>query len=84
MRHIAKATTTAATFAAMIFAGTAMANNTFPCSKTQFWITSMPTVPAGAETHKNNHQISIAAVTLKPRQKNKIAKASTVSVEQNT
>jgi len=59
--------TTIASFAAMIIAGSAMADNTFPCSKAQFWITSMPTVPAGAEMNRNNHQINIAATVLQPR-----------------
>ena len=64
MRNFATATT----FAALIFAGTAtMADNTFPCGKAQFWITSLPTVPAGAEMHKSNYQVNIAAAVLQSR-----------------
>jgi len=66
MKHI-NTIATATTFAAIIFAGTAMADNTFPCSKAQFWITSMSTVPAGADSHRNNHQINIASAVLQPR-----------------
>jgi len=44
--------TTIASFAAMIIAGSAMADNTFPCGK---------------EMNRNNHQINIAATVLQPR-----------------
>jgi len=63
MKHIATITT----FAAMIFAGSSMADNAFPCSKAQFWITSMETVPAGAQMHRNNQQINVAERVLNKR-----------------
>jgi len=71
-----------ATTAALIISGSAMAGG-FPCTKAQLWVTSLPTVHASAEMHRDTTQVNIATLTLKPRQKTNIAQASAISVEQS-
>ena len=75
-----KSITTIFAFASMMIAGAAMADG-FPTTKAQLWITSLPTVPAGAEMHRET-QVNIAAIALKPRDKTRIAQGS-IPIEQN-
>ena len=77
-----KRITTTIAFASMMIAGSAMADG-FPTTKLQLWVTSLPTVPAGAEMHRDTTQVNIAALTLKPRQKTRIAQAPDIKIEQN-
>ncbi len=60
---------TATAFATMLLSGAAAADNGFPCTTAQFWISGIDTVPTGAEMHKRSAEIAIAAHVLKPRLK---------------
>ena len=75
MKHIA----TTIVLSSMMFAGTAKANG-LPCTKLQLWVTSLPTVPAGAEMHRDDQQVNIAAITLKPRAKTRIAQGRDITI----
>ena len=77
-----KSITTAIAFASMMIAGSAMADG-FPTTKLQLWVTSLPTVPAGAEMHRESVQVNIAALTLKPQQQTRIAQAKAIDINQN-
>ncbi len=59
----------ATAFTAILFSGVAFADNGLPCTKAQFWISNLDTVPTGAEMHKGSAEIAIAAHVLKPRLK---------------
>ena len=76
-----KRITTTIAFTAMMMTGSAMAD-TFPTTKLQLWVTSLPTVPAGAEMHKQSVQVNIAAMTLKPRKQTRIAQADANHIDQ--
>ncbi len=56
-----------AVIATALFAGSAVAEGTIPCTKVQFWITSMDTVTARDEMHRDNYQINIANTVLRSR-----------------
>ena len=64
---------TVTTFATMMLSGVAFADNALPCTKVQFWISGIDTVPVGAEMHKGSVKISIAAHVLKPQPSPKLA-----------
>lgn len=44
-----------------------------PSTNLQLWVTSLPTVPAGAGMHRDHGQVNIAALPLRPAPKTHIA-----------
>ena len=65
----------------VMFAGTVAraADDTLPCSKTQLWVTSLPTTPAAVNAHRYSAGISMASVVLQPRADTRIATLATRS-----
>jgi len=63
----------ATTFTLITFAGSALADNTFPCSKLQLWVTSLPTVVTNHNRLTASKEVSIANIVLRGQSAHEIA-----------